>query len=95
MMYLVGRIAEKEEIKAEIAEIQAVVAQAAQHQEKQPKEIMDKFTEDGTINEITLNIVRNKVFDKLVEGSQVKRVKLEEEKPEGQANTKKKAKTKA
>jgi len=95
MMYLVGRIAEKEEIKAEIAEIQAVVAQAAQSQEKQPKEIMDKFTEDGTINEITLNIVRNKVFDKLVEGSKVKRVELKEEKPEDQAKPKKKTKTKA
>ncbi len=79
MMYIIGRIAEKEEVKAEVAEIQAVIAQAAQNTGKTPKELMDQYTEDGTINEITLNIVRNKVFDKLLENTTVKKVKVKGE----------------
>jgi trigger factor len=99
MMYMVGRIAEKEEIKAEITEIQAVIAQAAQNTGKPPKELMDQYTEDGTINEITLNIVRNKVFDKLLETAKVKDVKVKEEKAEtpekkGRKDAKKKTKAK-
>lgn len=103
MMYLVGQIAEKEGIKAEIADIQAVIAQMAQNQGKKPGELMDQYTEDGTLNQISLNIVRNKVFDRLVEMAEVKRVKLKDQE-EGKAAGKKgekgekgksKAKTKA
>jgi hypothetical protein len=60
---------------------------------------MDQYTEDGTINEITLNIVRNKVFDKLLETAKVKDVKVKEEKAEtpekkGRKDAKKKTKAK-
>jgi trigger factor len=91
MMYIVGKIAEKEEIKAEVGEIQAVIAQAAQSTGKPPKELMDQYTEDGTINEITLNIVRNKIFDKLLESATIKEVKVkeqEESKPAGKKGEK-------
>lgn len=93
-MYLVNRIAEKEGIKAEQAEIQAVVAQAAQQMGKPAKELMDQYTEDGTINEVILNIVRNKVYDMILESATIKDVKVSEPKPEEEKGKKGKKKTK-
>ncbi|UCF31162.1 MAG: trigger factor [bacterium] len=97
LMYLVNRIAEKEEIKAEQKEILSVVAQAAQQMGRPVNELMDQYSEDGTVNEIAFNIIRNKVFDTILESATVSDVRLKEGdtgKTENRSQAKTRTKTK-
>ena len=79
LMYLVNRIAENEEIETEDSEIRDVVGQAARQMGRPVAELMDQYTEDGTINEITFNIIRNRVYDTILESATIKEVKVKPE----------------
>jgi trigger factor len=98
LAYVVTAIAGKEGIEADKNEIDQMVAHAAAQQNRSKEELMEEITENGTLNEIAFGMVRDQVFDKILESAKIKVVEVkapeDEEKPKKKAGKKKAAKKK-
>jgi len=75
MLYIIGEIAEREDIKATADEIRNVVAGRAQRSGRDTDELMKEYAADGTLADIGFNIAREKVFALLLERTTIKEVK--------------------
>ena len=75
LMYVIGEIAEKEDLKADAEEIRSVVERRAQKSGRDVEELMKEFAGDGTLADIGFNIAREKVFEMLLEKATIKEVK--------------------
>jgi trigger factor len=74
VLYIISEIAEKEGMKAGEEEVTEVVRQSAARQGKNMDELMEEYTESGTLNEIGFNLVREQVFTKILETAKVTEV---------------------
>jgi trigger factor len=93
VLYIISEIAEKEGMKAGEEEVTEVVRQSAARQGKNMDELMEEYTEKGTLNEIGFNLVREQVFTKILETAKVTEVEpAGEETEEKPAKAEKKAK---
>ncbi len=79
LLYIISEIAEKEGMKAGEEEVSDVVRKTAVRTGKKVDELMDEYAESGTLNEIGFNLVREKVFDKILETAKVTEVEPEGE----------------
>jgi len=82
LLYIVGEIAEKEDIKATAEEIQSVIAKRAGSTGRDVEELKEEYARDGTLADIGFTIARDKVFQKLLEEAKVKEIKVQAEKKE-------------
>ena len=93
LLYIISEIAEKEGMKAGEEEVTEVVRRSAAQQGKDVDELMEEYVENGTLNEIGFNLVREQVFDKILETAQVTEVEpVTEEKPKKAEKKAKKSK---
>ncbi len=92
LLYIIGEIAEKENIKAEADEIQNVVAKRARAAGRDTEELKEEYAQDGTLADIGFTIARDKVFEMLLQKAKVKEVKAQspgkEKKEKGTKKTK-------
>lgn len=88
LMYVIGEIAEKEDVKADAEEIQNVVEKRAQRSGRDVEELMKEFAGDGTLADIGFNIAREKVFEMLLDKANIREIKSK--KGKSQAKTKQK-----
>jgi len=77
LLYIIGEIAEKEDVKAEADEIQNVVLKRARASGRDPEELKKELAQDGTLADIGFTIARDKVFNMLLEKAKVKEVKAQ------------------
>ena len=75
LLYIVGEIAEKEDVKAEAEEIRNAVEKRARVAGRKADELMKEYAEDGTLADIGFGIARDKVFALLLEKAEIKEVK--------------------
>ncbi|MDF1536694.1 MAG: trigger factor [bacterium] len=91
LLYIISEIAEKEGMKAGEEEVTEVVRQSAVRMGKNMDELMEEYAGNGTLNEIGFNLVREKVFDKILETAKITEVEpVEEGKEEKKLKEKKK-----
>jgi trigger factor len=88
MLYIIGEIAEKEDIKATADEIKDAVTRRAQKAGRETEDLMKELAADGTLADIGFNIAREKVFARLLEKATIREVKT------GSGNTGKEKKEK-
>ncbi|NOY87442.1 MAG: trigger factor [Deltaproteobacteria bacterium] len=69
LMYVISEIADVEKIEAKDAEIDAVVRHAAAQTGKRYEDLQEEYSSDGTIKEITFSILRDKVFNHILENA--------------------------
>ncbi len=75
LLYIVGEIAEKEDVKAEAEEIRNAVEKRAQVAGRKADELMKEYAENGTLADIGFGIARDKVFALVLEKAKIKEVK--------------------
>jgi trigger factor len=77
LLYIISEIAEKEGMKAGEEEVTEVVRRSAAQQGKNVDELMEEYAENGNLNEIGFNLVREQVFTKILETAKVTEVEPE------------------
>lgn len=75
MFYIIGEIAEKEDLRADEDELKGAVARRAQKAGRDTDELMKEYAANGTLADIGFNIAREKVFEMLLEKATIKEVK--------------------
>ena len=83
LLYIITEVAEKEGLQASEEEIKAAVEESAGRQGRNPDDLMDEYAKDGTLGEIGFNIVREKVFEKLLDSAKITEVEDKPEKTSG------------
>ncbi len=74
LLYIITTIAEKEDIEASEKEIGEVVTGMAARMGKPAEGLLEEYGKDGTLSEIGFNIVKEKVFTKLLDTAKVTEV---------------------
>jgi len=92
LLYVVGEIAEKEDVKADAEEIRNAVNKRAQAAGKDAEELMKEYAENGTLADIGFSIARDKVFELVLERAKIKEVKAGAGRKEKKGKQKKKVK---
>lgn len=98
LVYVINKIAEKEEIQATREQVEDLIREAAVRTGQDFDDLQKKYTEDGTIRDLAFSIVREEVLKLLLDKAVIKEIKAKpEDEPEEKkekAKSKKKAKGK-
>jgi len=78
LQFIVGKIAQGDEITADEGEINARIAQIAARNNRRPERVRQELEQDGSLDQIEGQIVEEKVFDKLLETATVTEISREE-----------------
>ncbi|MGD8353096.1 MAG: trigger factor [Pseudomonadota bacterium] len=74
LLYIVKAIGEKENIEASEEEVQSVVAGLAARMGKTADDLMNEYRKDGALEEVGFNVIREKVFKKLLDSAKIKEI---------------------
>ena len=94
LAYIVTEIAEREGFEADDAEVENIVNGMAMQTGKSKDELMEQYQSDGTINDIAFNLIRDQIYDMILETAKVKEVKPKVAEPVKKAGKSKKKTTK-
>lgn len=78
LQFIVGKIAQAEEIGADEGEVNARVAQIAARNNRRPERVRQELEQDGSLRQIEGQIIEEKVFDKLLVDATVTEISREE-----------------
>ena len=79
LMYIVSEIADREKFETRDAEVDAIIRRAAAQAGKRYEDLREEYSSDGTINEITFGILRDKVFNHILENASITEVEVKDE----------------
>lgn len=79
LMYIVSEIADREKLETRDAEVDAIIRRAAAQAGKRYEDLREEYSSDGTINEITFGILRDKVFNHILENASITEVEVKDE----------------
>lgn len=78
LMFIINKIAEKEDIKVTEEEINEEIQKLAQAYNTTPEEIRKTLEEQGLLPNITFGVLRQKVLEKVIEKANIKEISREE-----------------
>lgn len=93
--FVLGKIAEKEDIQINEDEVNARISQMAMQYGRRPERMRQELAADGTINQLAQSILEEKAVDKLLEAASVEEVAAEEKKAPAKKKAAKKTAKKA
>ncbi|HDZ20638.1 hypothetical protein LCGC14_0274430 [marine sediment metagenome] len=91
LTFILGQIAQAENIKIGEDEINARIAQMARSYNRRPERLKQELTQDGSIQQVAISMAEEKALDKLIEQADVTEVSPERPAKKEQAETKPKA----
>ena len=78
IQFIVGKIAQASNIKADEGEINSRVADIAARNNRRPERVRHELEQDGRLNQVESQIIEEKVFDKLLDDAEITEVSREE-----------------
>ena len=78
LTFILGKIAETDEIEVTEDEINSRIAQMAQSYNRRPERLRQELTQDGTIQQVAVALREEKVLDKLLESAKITEVAPEQ-----------------
>lgn len=94
LVYIINSIAEKEEIQASRERIEDIVKEGAVRTGQTFEDLMKKYSEEGTLNDIAYGVVRGEVFNLLADSALIKEVEVVPDQTDGSGDEPKKDKKK-
>jgi len=94
LLYVIKAIGEKEGMEATEEEVRHVITGMAGRMGKSTDELMEEYTREGALEEVAFNVIREKVFKKVIDSAKIKIVSQGEEKPRAKKKSVKKEKEK-
>ncbi|MBS3820482.1 MAG: trigger factor [Phycisphaerae bacterium] len=78
LSFILGKIADEEDIEVSDAEINSRVAQMAAQYGRRPERLRQELTADGSLEQVAISIREEKALDKLLEDARITEVKPED-----------------
>ncbi len=76
LVYIINSIAEKEEIQASREKVEGIVMEGSARTGQTFEDLMKKYSEDGTLNDIAYGVVREEVFNILTDSARIKEIEV-------------------
>ena len=95
LTFILGKIAEAEEVDVTEDEINSRIAQMARSYNRRPERLRQELTQDGTIQQVAVSIREEKALDKLLDDAEITEVAPEQAAPKAAEKAAEKAEKKA